>query len=70
VATVRVAVENVATPAASVPEPIVVAPSLKFTVPPGVPAPGAITATVAVNVTDCPKTDGFALELSVVVVES
>jgi hypothetical protein len=53
-----------------VPEPMVVVPSLKFTVPPGVPAPGATTATVAVNVTDWPKTDGFTLETSVVVVES
>jgi len=47
------------------PVPNVVTPSLKVTVPVGVPAPAA---TVAVNVTDCPKTDGFTVEASVVVV--
>ncbi len=36
-------------------------PSLKVTVPLGVPAPGATAATVAVNVTRWPKTDGLAL---------
>jgi hypothetical protein len=41
-----------------VPVPRVVLPSLKVTVPVGVPAPGATAATVAVNVTDWPKTDG------------
>jgi len=35
-----------------VPVPITVAPSRKFTVPAGLPAPGATTATVAVKVTD------------------
>ena len=40
------------------PVPIVVAPSVKVTVPVGVPVPGATTATVAVNVTDWPTTDG------------
>jgi len=32
--------------------PMTVAPSRKFTVPAGLPAPGAVTVTVAVNVTD------------------
>jgi hypothetical protein len=32
--------------------PIVAAPSRKFTVAVGVPAPGVVTVTVAVNVTD------------------
>jgi len=32
--------------------PIVAAPSRKFTAPVGVPAPGAVTVTVAVKVTD------------------
>jgi hypothetical protein len=41
----------------------VVDPSLKVTVPVGVPL-----ATVAVNVTDCPEIDGFTLDASVVVV--
>src|SRR5579864_4449 len=45
-------------------------PSLKVTVPVGVPVAGATVLTVAVNVTDCPKTDGFALELTLVVVEA
>lgn len=48
--------------------PIVVAPSLNVTVPVGLPAPGATAATVAVNVTDCPKFDGFAPDATVVVV--
>jgi hypothetical protein len=48
--------------------PIVVVPSRKLTVPPGLPAPGATTATVAVNVTLWPKTDGLGDEARVVVV--
>jgi len=52
----------------NVPLPIRVAPSRKLTVPVGVPEPGAVTVTVAVNVTLCPKTDGFADEAIVVVV--
>jgi len=39
---------------------------LKVTVPVGVPVPGATAVTVAVNVTDCPKTDGFAEDVSAV----
>lgn len=39
--------------------------SLNCTVPDGVPA---LAVTVAVNVTDCPKSDGFTDELTVVVV--
>ena len=60
----------VVTPAVveSVPLPIVFAPSLNVTVPVGFPLPGATTATVAVNVTDCPERDGFTLETTVVVV--
>ena len=59
--TLRLLVLKVATP-----EPlrgtaaaIVVAPSLKSTVPPGVPEPGATALTVAVNVVDWPKTVGL-----------
>jgi hypothetical protein len=48
--------------------PMLVAPSRKFTVPVGVPAPGALTVTVAVNVTDCPNTDGFAEDVRLVLV--
>ncbi len=48
--------------------PITVAPSRKLTVPAGLPAPGATTATVAVNVTLWPKTEGLADEARVVVV--
>ena len=43
------------------PVPSVVEPSLKVTVPVGVPAPGATTATVAVRVTVWPS-DGLAGE--------
>ena len=41
---------------------------MNVTVPPGIPAPGATAATVAVTVTDCPKTDGLAEDATVVVV--
>ena len=46
----------------------VVEPSWKPTVPVGVPAPGAATPTLAVNVTDWPKTADVGLTLSVVFV--
>ena len=45
-----------------------VPPSKKSTLPVGVPAPGGVTDTVAVKVTDCPYTDGLVSELTVVVV--
>ena len=54
----------------SVPVPSVVAPSLKVTVPVGEPAPGAVTLTVAVNVTDWPETEGLTEEATVVVVSA
>ena len=62
----RVEVVNVAWPAASR-SPLfrVVAPSRNVTVPVGVP--GETLATVAVNVTDWPVTDGFGAETRVVV---
>ena len=44
----------------------VVAPSVKVTVPPGVPTPGATAATVAVKVTVCPNTEGLTVELTAV----
>jgi hypothetical protein len=62
-----VLVMKVVEPDARVPVPRVVVPSRKVTVPVGVPVP-EVGATVAVNVTDCPKTDGFADDVTVVVV--
>ncbi len=62
---------QVAEPALSAwaPQPVIeLAPSLKLTLPVGVPAPGATAVTVAVKVTDWPKTDGFWLEVSAVAV--
>src|SRR5206468_2428738 len=50
-------------PAARVPVPMVVPPSLNVTVPVGVPAPGAVALTTAVKVTVWPNTEGFASEL-------
>jgi hypothetical protein len=65
----RVAVLNVTCPEPfSAPVPTVVLPSLNVTVPLGVPLPGESAVTVAVNVTDCPKDEGFALEASAVAV--
>ena len=43
-------------------------PSWKSTVPVLVPEAGAVAVTVAVYVTVCPDTDGFADEASAVVV--
>jgi hypothetical protein len=66
-----VEVVNVAWPETfSVPVPRLVAPSRKVTVPVGVPAPGAFTVTVAVSVTACPNTEGFAEEATVVAVDA
>jgi hypothetical protein len=45
-----------------------VVPSLKLTVPVGVPVAGETGATVAVIVNSCPKFEGFGLELTIVVV--
>jgi hypothetical protein len=62
--TVSAAVAHCACAAASVTAlQSVVVPSLKVTVPVGVPL-----ATVAVKVTDWPEIDGFTLDASVVVV--
>jgi hypothetical protein len=55
----REEVVTVATPMETVPVPIVDPPLVKVTVPVGVPAPGAVTDSVAVNVTGWPKTVGF-----------
>ncbi len=46
-------------------DPNLVAPSMKVTVPVGVPA---VAVTVAVKVTRCPLVEGFSEETSVVVV--
>jgi len=61
-----VEVENVAFPALIVPVPNTANPFLNVTVPVGVPPPGATAATVAVNVADCPNTDGLCEEIKVV----
>jgi hypothetical protein len=62
-------VANVAVPVPdSVPVPRVNVPSRNMTVPVGVPVPGGFTVTVAVKVTDWPKTDGLGDDVSVVVV--
>src|SRR5439155_6003008 len=67
--TASVLVVNIAWPEPfSVPVPRVLRPSLKVTVPVGVPAPGLFAATVAVKVTGCPNTDGWTEEVSPVAV--
>ena len=50
--------------------PRVVGPSLKVTLPVGVPAPGATALTFAVKVTDCPTIAGFFDDVSVVAVDA
>ena len=67
-ATASDAMDKVAVPDVRVPVPIMLEPFLNVTVPPAVPAPGAVAATVAVNVTDCPKTEGFTEDVNAVVV--
>jgi hypothetical protein len=58
----------VADPPVSVAVARMVPPSLKVTVPVGVPPPGATTLIIAVNVTGCPNVEGFAEETAAVVV--
>ena len=60
-ATDKVDVVNVALPLLSVPVPSVVDPSLKVTVPVGVPP---LDVTVAVNFTEAPKVDGFSEDVT------
>jgi len=59
-------VVKLAFPLLSVPDPITVVPSLKVTVPVGVPV--VEDETIAVNVTGWPKVDGFCDDVTVVVV--
>src|SRR5437773_589055 len=60
---------NIAWPEPSrVPVPRMLEPSLKVTVPVGVPAPVLCAFTVAVKVTDCAATDWLCEELTAVVV--
>ena len=59
---------EVAEPEDSVTEPSEVEPSKNSTVPFAVPAPGEPAATVAVKVTDSPKTEGFTEDANAVVV--
>ncbi len=67
--TASVLIVNIAWPEPfRVPVPRIPGPSLKVTVPVGVPAPGLFAVTVAVKVTDCPDTDGLAEELTDVAV--
>lgn len=64
-ATLRVAVENVATPEAlRLVVPRAVVPSLNATEPVAMPETDAVT--VAVNVTELPENDGLELETSAV----
>src|SRR5450631_442386 len=65
---IRAEVAKVAVPALRVPVPIGLPPSMKVTIPAGIPAPGATAETVAVKVTDWPKTVGFTEEVTAVVV--
>ena len=69
--TASVLVVNIAWPEPfRVAVPRVLGPSLKVTVPVGMPPPGLLAVTVAVKVTDCPDTEGLAEELTNVVVRA
>ena len=67
VATERLDVVNDAEPPLIGTVPSVAAPSLKVTLPVGVPEPDA-GLTVAVNLTDWPKADGFSEDTTAVLV--
>src|SRR5260370_11887195 len=58
------AVVKLTAPAVSCTVPRAVGPSLKVTFPVGVPAPGATTLTIVLDVIACPKTEGLAEEVS------
>ena len=62
----NVDVVKVATPPLMVEAPSVIVPSLKVTVPVGVPVVDELT--VAVNVTACPTLEGFAEDIRTVLV--
>ena len=64
----RVAVENVAVPETSVPEPASMPPMENATVPVGMPAPGDVALTTAVNVTVEPTSEGVFDEMTLVAV--
>ena len=49
-------------------EPMALPLSKNWTDPVAVPAPGETGATVAVKVTDCPKSEGFTEDVNAVVV--
>jgi len=53
-----------------VPVPKVVVPSLKVTLPVGIPAPGATAVTVAVNVTSWPEGEGLVDDIRMVLVDA
>ena len=59
---------EVAEPEVKFTVPSEVEPSKNSTVPVAVPAPGAVGATFAVKVIDCPKTEGLAEDVNAVVV--
>ena len=61
-------VENRARPPNSLPFPSTAPPAVNVTLPAGFPDPD-VGATVAVNVTRCPNTDGLCDEVRVVVVD-
>ena len=52
------------------PVPSVLLPSLKVTVPGGLPEPGILAVTVAVKVTDWPDLEGLSEETTIVVVSA
>src|SRR5262245_40481220 len=64
----RALVVKVAVPPDSVPLPSELAPSQNSTCPVGVPVPGVFTLTVAVKVTDSPRSDGSIDVVTAVVV--
>ncbi len=66
----RALVVTLAVPPERVPVSVGPPEMTKVTVPVGVPAPGATGATVAVNVTGCPTTEGSGDDVTVVVVDA
>ena len=65
---ISVEVVNVAPPPLSAEVPSTVVPSRNVTVPVGVPVVDELT--VAVKVTDCPRSEGFAEDIRTVLVST
>ena len=66
---IRDFVTNLATLELTIPVPSKVVPSMKVTIPEGLPVPGGMTEIVTLNVTFCPDTDGLTDDVAFRIVD-